>query len=452
MAFGFDPSVILQAANAPKRSLLDALEGTLQSIGNFDSQRTQQRHGEAQLADMMRARGQEETLANIVRANAGTAPGMVPDLMRAGLGKQAMAWQDQAVETGAKEAGIEKLKREAETAYRQHVAALLHGTTEADYPARVQELASSPDQMLAGYAKTMPAKFDPAWVKRTVDAGLSVKEQTDLEEKEKDRQNHTTNARIAAASRPMMLVQGEGGAQGFADPRKPAAPWTPITDREGKPIVKPPTAGGAGSGKEWKDFSEKVSTGARGSLSKDIQKSLNSAEALQTLLQLPDGQLVNATPQQMREAYTALNNLIAKGGSQAVSQIEHLAPETMASKFASAKQYLLNEPQGANAQEFIKNILDTASREAKLAHKQLRRQQLQGIPNYAHLRKTDPARFESILHNAGIDPASIDENGREAAQPSAGGAPVRIKSDADYDALPSGAEFIDPEGKRRRKR
>lgn len=187
-------------------------------------------------------------------------------------------------------------------------------------------------------------------------------------------------------------------------------------------IPKPPTA--AGAQKDWGDFEKAIGTGARGSLSKELQKSINSSEALETLLKLPNGALLDATPQQMREAYTALNSLIAKGGSQAVSQIEHLAPETMASQFANLKQTLLNEPQSAHAKAFIENILETAKRESDLARKQLRRQQMEGVPNFTHLRKADKNRFDSMLKGVHLDPAAIDDNGLEiAAAPAPGAAP-----------------------------
>lgn len=219
-----------------------------------------------------------------------------------------------------------------------------------------------------------------------------------------------------------------------------AAPGSPdqgvlIDPRTGKTkqldltrAAKPGAAGGANSEKEWKEFTEKLGTGARGTLAKDLQKSLNSAGALEALVLGPGGDINNLNPQQVREAYTALNNLISKGGSQAVSQIEHLVPETLASKTANWKQYLLNEPQGADAQAFLRNLIDTVAREKKVAQQQMRAIQLQSLPNYAHLRKADQKRYESVLKGVGIDPASVDENGLDLpaqAAPSAGFSPEK---------------------------
>lgn len=58
------------------------------------------------------------------------------------------------------------------------------------------------------------------------------------------------------------------------------------------------------------------------------------------------------------------------------------------------------------------------------------------------------------LSDAGYDVAKYSARApreRSRAGSAGGGGPVRIGSDSDYDALPSGAEFVGPDGKRRRK-
>jgi hypothetical protein len=192
----------------------------------------------------------------------------------------------------------------------------------------------------------------------------------------------------------------------------------------------PPKGEGAGGLKpkdieaEFGKLKEDVSTfKGRGNLNVKNQEALGRAEALEALLNVPD--LNKITPQQLREAGTSLAGLISRGGSQALSQIEHVTPETMASNFANLKQKLLNEPQGADAQAFLQNILDTARREKQSISSLIHRGQVQPLANYAHLRKVDAARFDSILKGAGLDPTTIDENGLEtqrAPQQSAGGA------------------------------
>lgn len=408
--FGFDPSI----GQAALRENHPSINETMQTLGQLASQRTQQRQGDAQLADLLRKQQQEQTLAGIYRGNADTPEGLSAALMRGGFGPQAFAAEDQTAQMGMQRAQQAKLKAEAETAYRKHIAEHFYNTTnEADYQARVQDLASSRDPMLATFAAQMP-KYDPAYVKRLGDSAMSPKERAELEDKSLGRTETGRHNREMEKRPAPMLMFGSGGEQYVGDLRRPNTPAAPVMGPNGEQLVKPPAAGAAGGGKEWKDLTQAVSTGARGSLAKDLQKSINSAEGIEALLKLPNGQLINATPQQMHEAYTALNNLISKGGSQAASQIDALVPETLASKWANIKQKVLNEPQGADAKAFIENVLDTTHREAALATKQLRRQQLQSIPNYAHLRGADKKRFDSILKGAGLDPASIDDSGLEA--------------------------------------
>lgn len=69
-----------------------------------------------------------------------------------------------------------------------------------------------------------------------------------------------------------------------------------------------------------------------------------------------------------------------------------------------------------------------------------------------------------FLHQAGIDPSQIPQGARDALRRGGkssnwnrevpgwnGNGPVQIKTDADWEALPPGTEYIDPNGKRRRK-
>lgn len=151
-------------------------------------------------------------------------------------------------------------------------------------------------------------------------------------------------------------------------------------------------------------------TRSRGNLNAERQKRLDAAERLEALILGPGGQIQNLTRQQVREAATALANLISQG-SVSEHQIEELTPESYASKWSDLKQKVLNEPHGADAQAFLENMLETAARETAVTRQQIRRGQLQALPNYAHLRTTDPAKYESILHAVGIDPASVDERG-----------------------------------------
>lgn len=61
--------------------------------------------------------------------------------------------------------------------------------------------------------------------------------------------------------------------------------------------------------------------------------------------------------------------------------------------------------------------------------------------------------YSQYATDSGADPFAIVGNRPETAyQPQQGGAPVQIKSEAEYGALPSGAKYIGPDGKMRQKR
>ncbi len=185
----------------------------------------------------------------------------------------------------------------------------------------------------------------------------------------------------------------------------------------------PPGARGQTEGqaeKEWTDLTNRVSTvSGRGNLNKENQQRVNNAERLEALVLGPGGQIQNLTPQQVREAGTALAALISSG-AMSEHQISELTPSTLSGQWASLKQKVLNEPQGADAQKFLQNMLETAAREKAVVMKQIRAGQMQSLPNYMHLRGKDQARFEGILRGAGIDPAGINEGGLPIAAPAAG--------------------------------
>lgn len=163
--------------------------------------------------------------------------------------------------------------------------------------------------------------------------------------------------------------------------------------------------------KEFLKFADTISTTrGRGSLQKDNQDRLNSAARLEAMLLGPNGDLINATPQQVREAGTALASLIAKG-AMSEHQISELTPSTLAGQWANLKQKVLNEPQGADAQGFLQNMLETAAREKSVVMKQMRDGQAQGIPAFARLRGKDKGRFDSILKANGFDPEAVDDSG-----------------------------------------
>lgn len=205
--------------------------------------------------------------------------------------------------------------------------------------------------------------------------------------------------------------------------------------------------------KGFVDFSNAINPDrTKAGLLGQYQTRIGSAKQLEALLKTPEGEIINATPQQVREAGTALAKLISSG-SMSEHQISELTPTSMAGDWANLKQKIFNEPEGADSQKFLQQMLETAARETNVARQQLLEGQHRSIPAYSHLRGLNKTKFDSILKNNGIDPASIDDNGSPIAPKSGGAAPregmVRIRDPksgrtgwAPKDKLPAGVEVV----------
>lgn len=153
--------------------------------------------------------------------------------------------------------------------------------------------------------------------------------------------------------------------------------------------------------------------GGKASLLPKYQGRIDAAAQLEALFKSPEGKPINATPQQKREGAMALASLISQG-KVTEAQVEALDPDTFASHWANIKQKVLNEPQGADAQAFLQNMLDTAARETNIARGALRKSQLAAIPASWTMRAHNPAAFDAVLRgNLGsdFDPGTLDENG-----------------------------------------
>jgi hypothetical protein len=108
MAFGLDPSIIL--SGMPNQLPVPTVNDTVETLGRLGQYKAQQQHQEAQLADLMRKRQQEQTIADIVRRNAGTLPAGLPrDLAAAGRGDAAMDWMKGQSEMASRKAATDKL-------------------------------------------------------------------------------------------------------------------------------------------------------------------------------------------------------------------------------------------------------------------------------------------------------------------------------------------------------
>jgi hypothetical protein len=228
VSFGFDPSIILSAKNAPSSDFTD----TLQAVAGLKTHQLQQQQVQAQLADLVQKHQQEQTLASIYKANASSPDNLATALMQGGFGSQAYAAQDQASQTRSQEATHQKLISDVQEAHRKHVGELFYGTTgPEDYLARRKELASNPDPMLAIYASVLPEKWDKGITERLGNLAVPAVERAKL------------------AARPTgsgQVIVGDDGTQYVTNKSTGAA--STVRDEDGNAIKARPLKGRGGGG------------------------------------------------------------------------------------------------------------------------------------------------------------------------------------------------------------
>lgn len=230
MSFGFDPSIILSGAKGPEAP---APNETLALLSNLASQRGQQEHVQAQLADLARQQQQQQQLSGIYSANADATPeARARALMLGGFGQQAYAEQDQASQMQSQTATRAKLFADLQDAHRKKIGDLFYGTKDkADYAARVQQLASDPDKSIAAYAPFLPTEYDPGVTERLGNMAVPAVERAKL---------------AARGNGAGQVITGEDGTQYVADKQTGAA--TTVKDEHGNAIKARPKGKGGGAG------------------------------------------------------------------------------------------------------------------------------------------------------------------------------------------------------------
>ena len=143
----------------------------------------------------------------------------------------------------------------------------------------------------------------------------------------------------------------------------------------------------------------------------DNQKRLNSADRAAALILDDDGNIRNLNSEQMAEAAQAWANMINTNNIVADAAVTRLLPHTAEGKIADVKQWLLNEPTGANQQAFTKLMHESILRERDVAERQLRESQAAASAPFGELRKANPELYNYILTSNGLDPENFDEKG-----------------------------------------
>jgi hypothetical protein len=404
----WDPSIILgfKQYTGPDP---DQTARTLSQLGLQDVQR---QHAQASLSDLLDQQGRTRSLRGIYASNAGNPQSLASALATAGFPEEAaqatkaqQAQLQQKFEMSAR--ALSGVKDDAGLAAAKQ--AMIQGGVSPEYVAQLGD----------SYEQAKP-QID-AFVKFAIPA-----------EKQAEMENKTENARIVAGQKvtdtgtgQRMQFNPDTGAYDIAvgapKPPKPAAP------EGGKPLSQKDVA------QQFELMRKALSTTeGRSHLAMPLQQSINRAEALEALVKDQTGKIINLNPGQTREATTALAQLISQGNAPALQQIEEMTPHTMAGELAKFKQKWLNEPVGTDGQKFLAQILETAAREKAVALRQIREAQLQNIPAFAHLRKADQKKFESMLRapGVGIDPATVDENGLLIQAPAADAGDIALEGPA----------------------
>lgn len=160
-----------------------------------------------------------------------------------------------------------------------------------------------------------------------------------------------------------------------------------------------------------------------------VQGKIVSAEAAQQLFEQGKTQPGGLDSRQIEEAAQSVGKLLG-GGATASARIDALVPKTLMGKAQSFKEWITNNPTGANAQAFVQRLEDTVTREKALAENQKTQFQIEGLPAYARLKSRNPEVYNSILRAKGIDPSMIDKNGRYKAPDAS---PFHSMDDAELD-------------------
>lgn len=141
------------------------------------------------------------------------------------------------------------------------------------------------------------------------------------------------------------------------------------------------------------------------------QNLLGQADRISALVDSGKNPDVVITSQLVRELEMGLAALGSSGasGQIAKSAVDEIANKTMPRKFAEWKQWLTNEPQSAQAQEFVKQAIMTIKRE----HDTLTKQQREGVARSAIAYRrslfhpSNESDATAWLRDSGFDDAEI---------------------------------------------
>src|ERR1700694_6226746 len=129
----------------------------------------------------------------------------------------------------------------------------------------------------------------------------------------------------------------------------------------------------------------------------------------------------------MSEVSGSLATLIG-GGSSGEGTRRELTPYTSGRSMAELTQWLTNEPHGAGQQAFVKQMIDTATREQGTAKSAIRQAQAQRLSSHLQYLQMFPDQAKAQIESYGFDPSEVDfKTGKhtpKAAAPAAAASPA----------------------------
>lgn len=167
--------------------------------------------------------------------------------------------------------------------------------------------------------------------------------------------------------------------------------------------------------KEFTKMSEKLTSeiaSSRSSFGKSAGI-MRSAEALETFIKGID--LKDITTRQIYEIARGLDSMLSQGAAT-ISGTKKLIPSSYSGSLANILEYITSIPKGAGQEEFIKQMMETVSREKQLAGEQIKRTQGKLLSGYKHLKEKDPEKYEEILNEFGLSSKKERESNEDEDQ------------------------------------
>lgn len=199
---------------------------------------------------------------------------------------------------------------------------------------------------------------------------------------------------------------------GIPKPQKGPAKLSEFGFPPDQPMPMPGTKAGNALQKQLDDLGKSM-TAARGNpvLNKLVERKF-AADRVDSEALDENGTVRNLTPQQMRSLATHAATLTSGGSSSpALAQIEEMVQHTYAGDWANFKQKISNEPQGADAQKFIKLLLLGSSQEKGTIGAQIKELLAPQIANHQEIIARFPNRAWSRIKAAsGFTPDMFDES------------------------------------------